>query len=229
MEDHHRSVRESGGLEHVSQYLDNPDLRRVFLIDDVSDGAIQKQVANVVEETTRFNYIQITIANGIVIDPRRPSGATVFALVVTASELDTLRARLRETLHDQVEDVPVDPTVVTQLADIGQVKACPPSPAGGVEIPRLAQAYKAPNEGGNEEPEPPLKPAAHDRRPTPEQERSSPAAELARHELRSHSAGTGVHRSELAPQEPEGPGARRIPNPDQTFVVLVWVSRTRPG
>jgi anti-sigma factor RsiW len=198
-DDHDRSARESGGLEHVSQYLDNPDLRRIFLVANVRDGATQKQVASVVEETTRFNYFKITIAQGIVIDPRHPGEATVFALVVSPTELDTLRNRLRTALQNQVEEAPVDPAVVTQLADIGQVQACPPVPAAVVQIPRVALAIKAANPGGNDEPAPPVDHAALDRLPTPEQERSSPAADLAR------------------------------PTPEQTFIVLVWVSRTRQG
>ena len=92
-------------------------------------------MATAVEETTRFNYFKITIAQGIVIDPRIPDEATVFALVVSPNELDTLRNRLRAALQNQVQESPVDPTVVTQLADIGQVQACPPSPAADM-IPR---------------------------------------------------------------------------------------------
>ena len=100
------------------------------------DDSEQKQVASVVEQTTRFNFYKITIAQGIVIDPRHPSEATVFALVVNPSELLTLRDRLRKAVHDRVEETPIDPKVVTQLADIGQVQACPPSPMADVEIPR---------------------------------------------------------------------------------------------
>jgi hypothetical protein len=200
---HRRSPRESGELEHVTQYLDNPDLRRIFLVSDVTDGATQRQVASVVEETTRFNYFKITIAQGIVIDPRHPGEATVFALVVSPTELKTLRSRLRTALQDRVEEAPVDPTVVTQLADIGQVQACPPAPVADVEIPRVALAIKAPNEGGDDEPAPPVDERIPDRQPTPEQERSSPAADLV--------------------------GPPPLERPDRNVIVLVWVSSERPG
>ncbi len=202
-EDHRRFARESGVLEHVSQYLDNPDLRRIFLVSDVTDGATQRQVASVVEETTRFNYFKITIAQGIVIDPRHPGEATVFALVVSPNELETLRSRLRTALRDRVEEAPVDPTVVTQLADIGQVQACPPAPVADVEIPRMALAIMVPNDGGGDEPAQPADGAVPDRPPTPEQERSSPAADLVK-------------------QTP-------LEGPRQTFIVLVWVSRDGSG
>ena len=197
------STHESVELEHVSQYLDNPDLRRIFLVAGVTDEATQKQVANVVEETTRFNYFKITIDRGIVIDPRHPDEATVFALVVSPTELETLRSRLRRTLQDRVEEAPIDPMVVTQLADIGQVQACPPAPVADVEIPRIALAMKVLNEDGDDEAVPRGQLAASDRSPTPFQERSSPAAELAK----SHP----------------------VESPNQSFIVLVWVSRARPG
>ena len=175
------SDRAADELAHVSQYLDNPDLRRVFLVAGGTDGSAQEQVASVVEETTRFNYLKITIARGIVIDPRHPGEATVFALVVSQDELETLRDRLHAELREPVQEAPADPSVVTQLADIGQVQACPPLPAAEVEIPRLALAIKAPSPGGNDEPSPPepADPPALERRlaPTPEQERSSPRAD----------------------------------------------------
>ncbi len=196
--DSHRAAPGSGELEHVSQYLDNPDLRRIFLVSNVMDDSEQQQVASVVEQTTRFNFYKITIAQGIVIDPRHPSEATVFALVVDPDELITLRDRLRNAVHDRVEETPIDPKVVTQLADIGQVQACPPSPMADVEIPREALALMVPKAGSDEHPPAPAV-APRDptpvRRPTPEQERSSPAAELA----------------------------------SEKSIVLVWVSRSRPG
>ncbi len=90
-----RPAASSSALEHVSQYLDNPDLRQMFLVSDLMDRSAAQQVASVVEQTTRFNYYKITIAQGIVIDPRHPDEATVFALVVNSSELNNLRDRLR--------------------------------------------------------------------------------------------------------------------------------------
>ena len=127
-----------GELVHVREYLDNPQLRRIFLVSDLEDGSAQQQVASVVEQTTRFNFYKITISQGIVIDPRHPDRATVFALVVGPRELESLRDRLRAALKDRVEETTVEPAVVTQLADIGEVEACPPSPAAEMAIPRDA-------------------------------------------------------------------------------------------
>jgi len=196
--DSRRPAANPSTLEHVSQYLDNPDLRQMFLVSDIVDRSAAQQVASVVEQTTRFNYYKITIAQGIVIDPRHPDEAMVFALVVNSSELNNLRDRLRTAFQDRVEESPVNPKVVTQLADIGQVQACPPAPMAEVVIPREALAIRVPEAESGERPAPdpvPETPSGRDR-PTPEQERSSPAADLATL---------------------------------KDFVVLVWVSRARPG
>lgn len=213
--DSRRPAASSSALEHVSQYLDNPDLRQMFLVTDVMDQSGPDQVATVVEQTTRFNYYKITIAQGIVIDPRHPDEATVFALVVNPSELSSLRDRLRTAFKERVEESPIDPKVVTQLADIGHVQACPPSPMADVVIPREALAIRIPRAKGGEDPAPAPDPETPTRKgPTPQQERSSPAADLA-------ALKTTGRESQGFP----GPAD----SPDQSVVVLVWVARPRQG
>jgi hypothetical protein len=225
-------VLEPTEIEHARQYLDHPALRHVLMVADM-DGTAQRQVASVVEQTTRFNYVKITIAQGIVIDPRRPDQATVFALVVSPRELETLRHQLRVVLKDRVEEAPPDPRIVTQLADINDVQTFKPPPAGRLEIPRDALAIQHPDDG----------------RPTLEQYRSEPVPDLAPSQSgatpRSLVAGAGVAKSAEAsasapasspdrlagrsdargPDGPPEPGEK----PDQNLVVLVWVSRTRSG
>jgi hypothetical protein len=179
--DSRQPAAKSGSLEYVSQYLDNPDLHQMFVVSDSTDGSAPRRVASVVEQTTRFNYYKITIAQGIVIDPRHPDEATVFAVVVNPSELNSLRDQLHTVFHERVEEAPVDPKVVTQLADIGQVQAYPPAPIAEVVIPREAVAFRSPDAEVRDRPAPdPVAEAPLGRdRPTPEQERSSPAADLA--------------------------------------------------
>jgi hypothetical protein len=202
-------------LVHVREYLDNPRLRHVFLVSDLGDGSAEQRVATIVEETTRFNYYKFTIAQGMVIDPRHPDQAAVFALAIGPNELDSLRDRLRTALKDQVEEEPAEAAIVTQLADVGEVKAFTPSPVADMEIPLDAQlAIKTPDVAGD--------------RPTPEQERSTPAAEdPARTRASSHRAGPG-HQPEAerrgSPDRAASPEAS-----DESLVVLVWVSRARPG
>jgi hypothetical protein len=208
--------RTSNGVEHVRDYLDNPNLRRIFLVTDTGDGTAQHKVASVVEQTTRLDFYKITICQGIVIDPHHPDEATVFALVVQPGELESFQERLRTALKDRVEETPVDPRVVTQLAEIDQVQTCPPAPLAKVVIPR--EGMMAVKFGpGPANPAAPARPRAQARRdrPTPEQEYSSPLAALA------PSSPTVDRR--------RPPMGRPVEKPDQAIVVLVWVCRARSG
>jgi hypothetical protein len=214
-------------LLHVREYLDHPQLRHIFMVSDPGDGSDERRVASVVEQTTRFNYYKITISQGIVLDPRHPDQAEVFALVVGPRELNSLRDRLRMALQDRVEEESAEPGVVTRLADIGRVEACRPSPSADMDIPRDgALAFK---EGGagdvGEAPEPPH--ADHRERddgPTPEQEYSAPTADLDRPR---RSPAPGVAAVVAGATTAGGPAPAEAP--DESLVVLIWVSRGHPG
>ena len=122
--------------------LDNPAERRFFLIKNGADEKAQQQVASVVERTTRFGFFKITVSQGIVIDPRHPDQATVFALLVNPKELGRLRDQLKEALPDMIDETPADPGIVTQLADIGHVQEFAPAPPADVLISREAMALR---------------------------------------------------------------------------------------
>ncbi len=100
------------------------------------------------------------------IDPRHPEEATVFAVLVKPTELDNFVDKLHSALPGSVEETPVDPRIVTQLADIGQVQACPASP--DLTVPREALALRTNVPGGRD-------PAAGEI-PTVEPDRSGPGA-----------------------------------------------------
>ena len=216
-------------LVHVREYLDNPQLRRIFLVSDPGDGSDERRVADIVEQTTRFNYYRITISQGIMLDPRHPDEATVFALVVGPREMDSLRDRLRVALKDRVEEEAAEPGVVTQLADIGHAEACPPSPTADMNIPREDLAYRTGVSGILDEPAGPAraeKPEP-DERPTREQERSSPIAEVLDQSKRARPAPSPRQAVAGGQQTPGGPAGAQ--DADPSYVVLVWVSRPRPG
>jgi hypothetical protein len=212
-------------LSHVGEYLDNPQLRRIFMVSDPGDGSAERQVASIVEQTTQFNYLRITVSQGIVIDPRHPDRATVFALVVGPREMHRLGEQLHMALRDRVEEADAEPAIVTQLADIGQVEALRPSPAADMQIPReqvLSIKHRDAGVGGDAPEGPRAEPPKASDRPLPEQERSMPNPELS------------------APPQVSGPSAEPVRRPptrrppaaqdaDQSFVVLVWVARPRPG
>jgi hypothetical protein len=118
------------------ELLDNPNKRRFFLVKNGRDGHAEQHVASIVERTTRFNFCKITVSQGIVIDPRHPDQATVFAFLVNPNEVDRVLDQLKSVLPDAIEEAPAHPAIVTQLADIGQVQTAAPIPLAEVTIPR---------------------------------------------------------------------------------------------
>jgi hypothetical protein len=203
-------LAEDRELEDVRKMLDNPNLqRRFFLVRGGRDGTAQQQVATFVEQTTHFNFYKITISHGIVIDPRHPEEATVFALLVNPKELDNLKKQLNAALPDTVEETDDDPRTVMQLADIGQVHYCPVTPS--VTIPREAVALRAKPEGPDH---PVVEIPATDERPTVAQEQSAP----------------------VPPDRRPKPAKKRAPIPahspekrEDMIVVLVWVTKSPSG
>ena len=109
--------------EHIRKLLDSPNLHRVFIVTDVIGGDASERVDSLLQQTPRGEprYGRITVSQGIVIDPKHPDQATVFALVMNEQELRQLREKLEETFPDDFEESIAEPGVVTQLADIGQV------------------------------------------------------------------------------------------------------------
>jgi hypothetical protein len=233
----------------IRALLDDPRLRRTFFVTDQIDQPALKNVASVVEQTTRLDYFKITIAQGIVIDPRHPDQATVFALVLDESELATLRGRLQNAFKDQVREDDVDPGVAALLTDIGQVASFPPNPIGNVIIPEerlsalLVKADQPTPEQENSAP------VDGRRRPVNEvnraKEDSKVSAEAARVDNPAgpgtqprtangpeRSAGVVAVAPARKPNEPvsqPAPISRGDPQSHQPVIVLVWVSHTRSG
>jgi hypothetical protein len=203
-------------------------------------------VASVVEHTTRYGFYKITVSQGIMLDPRHPDEATVFALIVNPKELNLLRDQLKVVLPGLIEDAPADPAIVTRLAGIGQVQAYQPTALADISIPRADLALRTRVGGADGAgPDSPVSPARRDR-PTLEQERSAPVPTPAR-------SGSSPGRGSVAARGPgaELPGgaipppgdsrqrgpataeqhapasatpfAERKAAPEEEVVVLVWV------
>lgn len=230
--------RDSGGpdLLRARALLDDPSLRHVFLVTDVIEEPAREQLSAVLGQTTRLDYFRFTVSQGIVIDPEHPGEATVFAIVLEDRHLDWFRDRLKKEFGDHVEEREVEPEVVSQLSEIGQVVALPPTPMGDVIIPRSAQLAQL---------------EAHDR-PTLEQERSTPDSRRRLsgkplQDLRTASGKAGPARITGGPATPApvaGNGVMDRPPIDaptvpgvvpqssgtgQPVVVLVWMTRNRAG
>jgi len=187
---------ETDDQERVRTLLDDPHLRRVFLVADHIGQPAEQHVASLVERTTHRDYFKITVSQGIVIDPRHPGKATVFAVVLDENELGPFRDRLKKAFSDRLQEDDVNPAVAMQLADIGQVVSFPAHPIGDLTIPRSNLALRAPELGEPKNPDPALVAAAAELdEPTAEQERSSPAAALDRSEAIKQRAGGAMANS----------------------------------
>jgi hypothetical protein len=244
-------------LAFSRELLDSPNNRRFFVVKNDRKGNSEQQVASIVERTTRFKFCKITVSQGIVIDPRHPDQATVFAFLVNPNEVDRLLDQLKSVLPDAIEETPADPAIVTQLADINQVQASPPAALADVMIPREDLALKTRAVGSVET-------AAHPV-PTPARQVSiDPAAEHSRNESLTGTAPSGsggelergkpLVRAAVVPQGPDAsaPGkahspqpvpatgvVRSQPDPPATpggpgkskdlIVVFVWVCQPRPS
>jgi hypothetical protein len=245
-----------GDLELARRMLDNPSERRFFYIKDGADGKAQQQVASVVERTTRFGFFKITVSQGIVIDPRHPDQATVFALLVNPKELGRLRDQLKEALPDIIDETPANPGIVTQLADIGHVQEFAPSAPADVTIFREALALRT-RVGGAENTVQPASPSGEKSTavpiPTPEQEFSGPLAAAGRSGSASERS-TGVTVSDDVSRVADAPisarghlshsisgGGAAFSTPEsaakaadaaksnEMVLVFVWVCKSRPS
>lgn len=140
----------NGDIEHVRQLLDNPNLKRFFRVQSGPKNDAEQVVANIVEHTTHIDFFKMTVSPGIVIDPRHPEEATVFAFVVNPNQLERLDDQLALALPGLVEQQVLDPAIATHLVDIGTVRSFPPASLAKVEIPREDLALRTKAGGGNE-------------------------------------------------------------------------------
>ena len=143
----------------VREMLNDPALSRLIVVTDVMPGPAEDRVDQLIRDTPRASpaYGRITIGQGIVIDPKHPNRATVFAVAMDERELRSLKAKLRETFPGSVEDADADPVVVAQLARVDQMAIRPGKPAVALEAPDVATprlALRSPYESGASEPAP---------------------------------------------------------------------------
>jgi hypothetical protein len=139
------SSHDDATAQKIRAMLDNPRLRRIFIVTDVIGGGTPDQIESLVQKTPRTDaaYGRITISQGIVIDPLHPKEATVFALVMNDQELQHFQKKLEQSFPERVEAAEADPIVVAQLGDVGRVSVLPGTPASSVVIPRDDSARNA--------------------------------------------------------------------------------------
>ena len=140
----------NGDALGARQFLDSPNPKRFFWVSGGARNESEPVVASIVERTTHFDFFKITIAQGIVIDPRHPGEATVLAFVVEPDRVDRFNEQLKAALPGLVEQEVLDPVIATQLAEIERVQSFPPGVLGEVEIPREALALRTKSSVGSE-------------------------------------------------------------------------------
>lgn len=131
-----------GNLEHLRRFLDDPSLNRFFLVQSGPKNDSELAVASVVEHTTHVDFFKITVSQGIVIDPRHPDEATVFAFVLDPNQVDRFHDQLKAALPGLVEQEPLDPAIATALVEITEVQSLSPTLLAKVEISREALALR---------------------------------------------------------------------------------------
>jgi hypothetical protein len=230
----------SGNLEHLRRFLDDPSLKRYFLVQSGPKNDSEQAVASVVEHTTHVDFFKITVSQGIVIDPRHPDRATVFAFVVDSNQLDGFHDQLKAALPGLVEQKPLDPAIATALAEINDVQSLAPTLLARVEIPREALALRT-KAGAGERQHNETDAASNSRETGPTVTPSNRASGAARVDkspseadqarVRASSPADRKGASEAA-SETEAPrphdrmkAANPSAKPDDAIVVLVWVAK----
>ncbi|WP_254053372.1 anti-sigma factor family protein [Singulisphaera sp. GP187] len=129
----------------IRQLLDSPDLKHVFVVVDEFGGDMPGRVEGLVRGIPRLDPLfgKITVSQGIVIDPKHPNQATVFALVMDQDEVEQFRNRLKLDFPAEFEEIVPDPMVVTQLSGIGQVAVSTGARATALSPPPAKEDLKS--------------------------------------------------------------------------------------
>ncbi len=237
-----REAALSGDAARVRPLLDSPNLKRFFWVGAGSGIDSEQIVASIIERTTHFDYFKITVAHGIVIDPRHPGEAAVLAFVVEPNQVERFNDQLKAALPGLVEQEDLDAGIATQLADMDRVQSFAPASLGEVEIPREALALRTRPIAGGEKVQgdqdaiPPKEAAgragtAADRKTALAQGALASASESGGVTSQTASQ-AGIDRRALQSAEPGAldsrePAAEASSQPalEHKSVVLVWVAR----
>jgi hypothetical protein len=222
-------------IEELTRLLDHRNLRQIFVVSDSKDGSAQQRVASLVEQTTHFDYFTITVAQGLVIDPMHPDQATVFALIIDPTELGKLKEQLKAAAKSPVTEQEATPEIITQLADLGDIKSLKPSVPEPVMIPRSEIAFRAtPANPQTEEPADPERDGMtsvvakmESTTPVPPADHSTLPSSLqatTADRVPPYRAVTSRHRGRLGKSEKSNAF-----DPEDRLVVLIWVHRPRSG
>jgi hypothetical protein len=217
--------------EHLQRLLDRPEVRRVFLLVDTLDEGTLGRVGEAIGRSPlqEPEYGRISVAQGIVLDPKHPGEAVVFAVAASPRELHRLLGNLKRQFPDQpTQPGPVPAAVVTLLADVGQVAIVPGLPAAGVQplpesLPGREVALRKPADAAPAE--------VRDVFTTPDGETIAEAVRPDRRPRRS-ADDRGLAASRHAADRPGRLQARADESralSDERTTLLIWVARRTPA
>ncbi len=106
----------------VDALLGHRKVVRALIITDALDQSARKVQAMIEQDGAREpDFGRITLARGIVIDPDQPGEAEVYSMVINESGLPPFLDRLRAAFPSMTFAPETEPTLVTQLTEVGQV------------------------------------------------------------------------------------------------------------
>ena len=132
-------AQEQADRERIAGMLERPDVHRILIVTDVIDAG-DRIKAMLQQDVRRFpDFGRISVAQGIVIDPRHPDAADVFTLVLDGREAEPLVGKLARAFPKTnlvVEPKP-DPALLTQLPEVGHALILPGLTPDSPALPRV--------------------------------------------------------------------------------------------
>jgi hypothetical protein len=131
-------AREIAQRDRLRGLLDTPSVARLMILVDELNPAELARVEGALNETGRAEPVrgELTIGQGIVVDPEQPGQAVVYVVVMDDRELADFRRNLRrQGAGTAVKEDQARPEVVTQLADLGPIRFTEGTPVPGLKPP----------------------------------------------------------------------------------------------
>lgn len=124
-----------GDQEILREILKQPEARQILIPVDVVDDASQQRVEDVIGLTAHAHprHARMRLYQGVVIDPRHPDKAVIYAMVLDSTEAGNLKKNLAKSFPEtEVTDVSVKPATLAQLTETVHLDVFETTPAGSI-------------------------------------------------------------------------------------------------
>ena len=213
----------------VDALLGHRKVFRALIVTDVLDRA-SRDVRSIIEHDglREPEFGRITLAQGIVIDPEHPGEAEVYSVVMDEPSLRPFVEQIRAKFPAVELHAETEPTLVTQLSEVGQVAVfADVRPARLGLPPRELPGIVAGLGGDNVDHFPP--PAVARLDPTEPPDGGFAADPLARAQVADKTTPPIAGKPSRARPQAGLPAAPAKPAPStEPVTVLVWVARSTP-